>query len=147
MIGETEWHEALAEQLTNLPSDLRIEQWIYGRFPGLRKIQERSLTEEVHRGYESLELLVAPCIPASIYQPTTVMNAAQAYHVAELFHQPELLEPFAAHGLAGVGEHLAREVLDAPDLGHRSDMQATNRWASEFGLTGWFEWQPFEGSR
>ena len=49
--------------------------------------------------------------------------------------------------LTGLGEMLARNVLDGPDQGHRSDMAATNRWAEELGLTGWFKWQTFQESQ
>jgi len=143
----SDWHEALAEQIANGPVDLRIEQWIYDRFPGLRKVQERSLTEEVRRGYDTFHPLVRETVPASIYWPTLAINAAQAWHVAELFGRRDILGPFDIQQLLGIGERLARMVLDAPDQGHRSDMAATNQWAKEMQLTGWFEWQPYEQSR
>jgi hypothetical protein len=140
----SDWHEALAIQVSNGPVDLRIEQWIFDRFPGLRKVQELSLTQEVHRGDEAFHPLARQLIPASIYWPTLAMNAAQAHHVTQLFERPELLTTYNIHRLTRLGEHLTRIVLDASDEGHRSDMAATNRWAGELKLTGWFEWQPFE---
>jgi len=144
----SDWHEALAIQVANGPVDLRIEQWIYDRFPGLRRVQERSLSEEVRRGYDAFHPLVRQMVPASIYWPTLAMNAAQAVHVSQLFPQRrDLLGPFNTQKLTQAGEHLMKLVLDIPDEGHRSDMAATNRWAEELGLTGWFAWQPFERSR
>jgi hypothetical protein len=142
-----DWHEALAVQLANFPADLRIEQWIFERFAGLRNVQELSLTQEVHRGYESLVPMVADVVPPSIYKPTVAMNAAQAWHVAKLFQKPQLVEPFAEEGYAEIAEQLTREVLEAPDLGHRSDLAATDRLAQRLKLTGWYEWLPFEDSR
>jgi hypothetical protein len=143
-----DWHEALAEQVANGPVDLRIEQWVHDQFPGLRKAQERSLTDEVERGYDSFHPLIQDFIPPSIYWPTIAMNAAQAVHVARLYRKPELLEPYADHRLIDVGEQLVRIVFDASDQGHRSDMAATNRWAQELRLTGWFEWAEYaQGQR
>ena len=142
-----DWHEALAEQVANGPADLRIEQWIFERFPGLRKIQERSLTEEVQRGYESFHPLVRQTVPTSIYWPTLAMNAAQAWHVASLFGKPEILGPYNTQQLTGIGEDLARMVLDVPDQGHRSDMAATNKWAKEMKLTEWFEWTEYRNGK
>lgn len=138
-----DWHEALAEQIGNGPVDIRIEQWIFDRFPGLRRTQEASLTEEVECGFEAFHPLVRQTIPPSIYCPTLAMNAAQAWQVAELYKRPDLLRLYDLHQLTGLGRHLARIVLDAPDEGHKSDMDAINRWASELKLSGWFEWRQY----
>lgn len=142
-----DWHEALAEQLANGPVDLRIEQWIFDRFSGPRQIQEHSLIEEVCRGYDALHSLVRQTVPATIYWPTVAMNAAQAWHVAGLFDREDILGPYNLQQLTGIGEDLAKMVLDRPDEGHKSDMDATNRWAEEMQLTGWFEWERFPGRR
>jgi hypothetical protein len=138
-----EWHEALAIQVANGHADLRIEQWIHDRFPGLRRVQERSLTEEVRRGDDAFHPLVRQLVPTSVYWPMLAMNAAQAVHVSRLFQKPEILRPFNTQQVTGLGEHLTGLVLSAPDEGHRSDMATTTRWAEELGLMGWLEWQPY----
>jgi hypothetical protein len=89
-------HEALIEQPANGPGDLRIERRIRDRYPGLRKMQEVSLTRKVDRGYEAFHSLVRQTVPASIYWPTLAMNAAQAWHVTQLYGRPEQLQPSAA---------------------------------------------------
>ncbi len=135
------WYESLCTQLGSFPADLRIEAWIHEQFPGLRAIQQRSLLEEVDRNGPLFERRVVELTPPNIYRPTMIMNAAQAWQVAEFYGRPDLLEPFERRGLAAAGADLARQVLDAPDEGHRSDMEAVNRWAEQLRLTGWFEWQ------
>lgn len=144
-----DWHESLATQLANFPADLRIEQWMHDRFPRLRATQERSLVEEVGRSYPLLQPAVAALTPSRVYWPTMAMNAAQAWHVSTLYRRPGLLTPFAQTNerLVVAGEHLARVVFDAPDRGHRSDMEATERWMGELNLQGWFEWQPYQEGR
>ncbi len=143
----SDWHEGVATQLTNFPADLRIEQWIHDRYPGLRRVQERSLVEEVHRSYPLLSPVIAALTPRVVYQATMAMNAAQAVHVSSLYRHPELLTPFTQHGWHERGQHLARLVFDVPDAGHRSDMTTTNAWARTLTLTGWFDWQTYTSAR
>lgn len=141
------WLQGVGTQLANFPADLRIEAWIHERFPGLRPIQERSLVEEVHRAYPSLQPQVARLTPPRVYWPTMAMNAAQAYQVARLYNRLELMAPFEQRGFADVGGYLAHLALGPHDQGHRSDMAAVNTWANELRLAGWFEWAPYLGSR
>jgi len=82
-----------------------------------------------------------PIDPLQIFRATMAMNAAQAYHVAELYALPELMLPFDVNEYAVVGTHLAHMVFDGPDQGHRSDMAGTNAWAAEVNLVGWIGWQ------
>lgn len=141
------WLQAPGSQLTVFPADLRIEARIQERFPGLRSVQERSLAADVQPAFPLVDPLVVATTPATVYRPTMAMNAAQASQVAGLYHRSDLLEPFHQHGYVDIGRHLTRLVLEAADDGHRSDMAAVNRWAEELGLTGWFEWAPYEGSK
>ncbi len=136
------WYESVATQLANFPADLRIEQWLFERFPGLRSVQERSLVQEVGRSYPLLAPAVARLTPPKIYRPTLAMNAAQAVQVSRLCRRPELLDPFDRAGLADIGERLSQLALDPADQGHRSDMAATTAWAKELGLAGWYQWLP-----
>ncbi len=140
-------YEGLCSQLASFPADLRIEQWIYDRFPGLRRVQQRSLTQEVERSFPLFDpghrLLTAP----TIWQAQMAMNAAQAWQVSMMFNKPELLTLFQRYSLGIPGRNLARMVLDEPDEGHRSDMAAVGQWAEELGLVGWFDWAPYQGSR
>lgn len=141
------WFQGVCTQLANFPADLRIEAWIAEQFPGLRRVQRRSLLEEVARALPSFLPEVVAFTPPSVYRPTMAMNAAQAWQVAELYGMPELMGPFDRHGFGEAGRHLARLVLAAEDRGHASDMAAVNRWAELLGLEGWFDWRPYEGSR
>lgn len=56
-------HELLAEQIGNGPVDLRVGQWIFDRFPGLREVQECSLAEDVRHGFESVHPPIREFIP------------------------------------------------------------------------------------
>ncbi len=141
------WHQGVCTQLANFPADLRIEQWIHDQYPGLGRIQERSLDVEVHRAIPLLLPEVALATPPTVYRATMAMNAAQAVHFADLYDQPGLLGPFQATGFHLIGSHLARQVFQAEDAGHRSDMEVVNQWAEDLGLNGWFEWRPYTGRR
>ncbi len=141
------WFRGVCTQLTSFPADLRIEQWIHDRFAGIREIQRRSLIHEVHRSFPGFAPEVIALTPPTIFRATMTMNAAQAYHVAELYALPELMLPFDVNEYAVVGTHLAQMVFDAPDEGHRSDMAATSAWAEEVNLVGWIDWQNPSGGR
>ncbi len=138
------WYGGLASQLSSFPADLRIEAWIHQRFPGLRGAQRKSLVEEVSRALPSFMPQVVAFTPEVVYQPTMAMNAAQAIQVAELYGLPHFLEPFARFGFVEPGQELLQLAMEPQDRGHRSDMEAINRWAEKLGLVGWFEWRPYE---
>lgn len=135
------WYESIITQVFNGPVDLRIEQWVFDRFPNLGPIQRRSLLEEVARNDDLFQPDVVLFTPPTIYRAQMAMNAAQATHVAALFSRPDLLVPFINQGFAANGKRLVEMVFAAPDHGHRSDLAATNQWAEELGLTGWFTWE------
>jgi hypothetical protein len=134
------WYRGVCTQLTSFPADLRIEQWIHDRFPGIRSIQRRSLTEEVYRAMPSFLPEVVAFTPPTIYRATMAMNAAQAHHVAELYGLPDLRLPFDIAGYSGAASRLIHLALGSEDQGHRSDMAATNAWADDLHLNGWIGW-------
>ena len=138
------WHQNLCTQLASYPSDLRIEQWMYSNYPGLRVVQERSLLHQVQRSFPLFEPGHRLLTPPIIFRANMSMNAAQAWQVANLYKRPDILLPFREHGFIDAGRHLARLVFDAPDEGHRSDIEAVKRWAKVLNLEGWFEWEPYE---
>lgn len=135
------WYGGVCSQLVSFPADLRIEQWIHDRFPGLRLLQKRSLLREVGRSIPLFLPEVQALTPTSVYHATMSMNAAQAAQVADLYGLPSHLhEPFRRHGFAATGQRLLGNVIDQPDQGHRSDVLATNRWATTLHLHGWLQW-------
>ncbi|GEM_PF-962366 len=141
------WYNSLGSQLASFPADLRIEQWIYSNYPGLMAVQERALTQEVQRAFPLFQPENRLLTPPTIFRAQMAMNAAQAWQVANLYKRPDFLVPFREHGFLDAGRHLASLVFDAPDQGHRSDMEAVKTWAKELNLEGWFEWAAYEGSR
>ncbi|MGI8550044.1 MAG: hypothetical protein ACR2PL_04470 [Dehalococcoidia bacterium] len=142
-----DWHQNVATQVANFPADLRIEQWIHDRYRGLRSVQERSLLREVARNEPLFHPLVRRLTPPTIYQATMAMNAAQAWHMSQLYVRPQLMDPFALNRFSDVGKVLAEMVFTASDDGHRSDMVASDIWAAALGLSGWFSWQSYRQMR
>jgi hypothetical protein len=139
------WYGGVCTQLASFPADLRIEQWIHDRFPGLRPLQRSSLINEVHRSFPGFEPEVLALTPPTVFKATMAMNAAQAHQVAELYDLPELLGPFDVHHFSAMGAWLAHLALASQDEGHRSDVATTNAWATQLNVAGWVGWQdPFE---
>lgn len=76
-----------------------------------------------------------------------VMNAAQAWHVAQLYGDQPVVELFAEHGFLERGRRLAELVFAQADEGHRSDIEMSAEWARLLGLKQWVEWQDISGER
>lgn len=83
-------------------------------------------------------------LPPTIYCAKMSMNAAEAIYTAGLLGKPALANPYLYHGLGEVAQRLISLALDAPDLGHVSDMTATDAWASALAVSGWMMWDVFD---
>lgn len=137
------WHQGIVLQLWNAPQDLRIEEWLYREYPGLRASQERSLSRILDL---CVQLFVHPeraLTPQRVFHASNAMNAATAVQFARLFGDNSFADFYRGVGLREEGAELCSEVLDAPDTGYAGDRETTERWAKRFGLKEWFRWVRF----
>ncbi len=136
------WYEGTVRQLTNVPSDIRIEKWLYDDYPELRRNQEKSLKNQLKEAGQGLSRRVREVTPAKIYDGANSMNYAFFKVVCE--HIGISSEPFRTSRFRANGEKLLELALAEPADNYEGDIATVNRWAEFLGLAGWFAWTGFE---
>ncbi len=66
----------LISQVTNLPVDLKIEEWIYKDYPGLREFQFITLEKQMDDAIAGIDKKIESIIPSKIYNSSHIMNYA-----------------------------------------------------------------------
>ena len=129
----------LVAQVTNVPIDLRIEQWMHDGYPDLLDAQRVSLLGqlEVNRGV--LRPDVARITPPTIYRASCALNCAFARGVADMYGEPELAAPYRETPHWGVAGSMLAALGEMPnDAG--GDVAAVDRWAGLLDVRGWYHW-------
>ncbi len=83
------WHDGVIRQLGNLPVDMRIERWLFEKYPGLHTLQRRALLGQLTENAKVLSRQVRGFTPPKIYRASNLMNAAYARYVGQLLGRPE----------------------------------------------------------
>lgn len=136
------WLNGIIRQLTNLPVDYRIEYWIHGNFPNLRKTQKESVENDLKTSIQSLSKEVKEITPSIIFEKSYLMNYAYTKVVDKLLNTAYL--PYYKNlEKLDIGEKLA-SFLEAEDRGYNQDIGTINSWAEILNLSNWFTWINFE---
>jgi hypothetical protein len=135
------WPSGTIAQLSDTPSDIRIEQWINCEYPGLRRIQQASLVGQAHELHLVAGRAVEQVTPRSIWNASNAMNYALVKAIAQLHYRNDLLTPYARSGARLMGESLFGMVDANIDEGLAADRWLSQRWAEDLGLQDWFEWR------
>lgn len=136
-------YHGLVRQLTNFPSDIAIEKWLYDEYPALRDDQMQSLLGQRDEAAQAITSSVRDFTPGKIYQAANVMN----YTFFKLLGEhtgKRLLGRFERAGFEDRGNALAALTAEGPSATYEDDIAMVNRWAEFFGLKDWFMWVGFE---
>jgi len=139
----TIWYNGLIRQLTNYPTDIMIEKWIFDQFPKLRHLQMESLKRQHADALNSLSEPVSKMTPYTILFASNVMNYAffrlLGFHIGHNFIQQYSSTPYINKGkeLASLTE---KEYVDS----HQGDNTMIDKWATFFNISNWFKWRGFE---
>ena len=87
------WLSGTISQLTDTPSDIRIERWIHDELPGICKEQEASLEDQLLTAALGLRPVVVAFTPRSVWQASTAMNYALAKSCAETLGRRDFVRP------------------------------------------------------
>jgi hypothetical protein len=68
------WYSGIIRQLTNYPSDIMIEKWIYDDYPALRPIQLKSIQKQLADALNGLKDTVRQITPSKIFDASNIMN-------------------------------------------------------------------------
>ena len=132
----------LIYQLTNLPTDIYIEKWIFETYPDLRQDQRRSLEKTHREAVEGLNPALRSRLPRVVVDGSGAMNFA-FFKKIDLITGSTFLREFRRLPSKKIGESLYKLVQD-DDTGLEGDIHLINEWAERLKVTGWFKWIDFE---
>lgn len=132
----------LIYQLTNLPTDIYIEKWIFETYPDLRQDQRRSLEKTHREAVEGLNPALRSRLPRVVVDGSGAMNYAFFKKIDKITGSTFLRE-FRRLPSKKIGESLYKLVQD-DDTGLEGDIRLVNEWAERLKVTGWFKWIDFE---
>lgn len=138
------WLGGTIAQLADVPSDIRIERWIWKRYPALRQKQSLSLMEQADALALGLRPVVAAFTPDRIWHSSNAMSYTLVKAVSRLLSRPELTRPYRGTAAQGVGEELLAMVDVTPDEGLAGDRALSERWAEHLGILDWLEWRTLD---
>lgn len=135
------WLSGTVAQLSDTPSDRRIERSIFEQHPGLRTIQRESLRSQVRTLQMVLRPQVERITPSSVWRASNAMNYVLVREVAALFNEPGLVRPYLGTPAQRLGEELVSMMADSSVEGLAADREVSEAWAERLGFRTWFEWR------
>lgn len=139
--GEELAHNLLAgiiTQLRSVPTGILVDIYLYREFENLRKLQETSLTQQVHEYWASLQIDKKQ-FPEFIVAANQHMNAAHAAMVNYQYPSPELFSPYKLAGM----ESIALKLLDpclTKSIETIKDKELIDHWAENLNLKTLYRW-------
>lgn len=134
------WHEGIVRQVSNIPVDMRIERWMFENYEGLGPFQRQALRRELKENARVLDSKVKAFTPKKVYDASNTMNAAFAAYQSRLLDDTNLTQPYLRTPYYPSGQRMAKSIWDSEDVGQPQDIETTNRWSEELGVSSWFEW-------
>jgi hypothetical protein len=136
-------YNGLVRQLTNFPSDIAIENWLFDEFAELRLHQFESLVRQRNEAAQGLGREARALTPSLIYEASNVMNCT-FYKLLGDHMGRSMLGRFAGTEHETRGRELAEVTAAGPLNTYEDDIAMVNRWADFLGLSGWYVWVPFD---
>lgn len=126
--------------LRSLPIGMRIDQWIASELPDLRELQASSIALQQQQNLDLLSLR-----QGKLTVPTPLMGAVAAYALFadRLAGGGVYSIPYGAAGVLAQGEQLL-SIWDEVPGDAKHDRELVDRWAAAEGLSGWFNWIPYQ---
>ena len=134
--------KGLVMQLTNQPVDIKIEEWIYNGYPGLRELQKISFQSQLKEAIGGLNKDVRAITPSKIYETSHSMNYAYFNALAKKT-KFNLYGSYDNFEFENKGRMLF-EILDKYEDIFDGDLKRINDWAKILDLSLWYEWKNFD---
>jgi hypothetical protein len=133
----------IIQQLRSVPIGLRIDSWLQQSFPGLSEQQKKAIDRQLNDNAASLRPEVRQIAPAKVFEANVGMNAAFAQFWSRTWNNPLLAVPYKSSGDWAIGEKLLKLFDEIPN-DPANDKKLIDTWGSHVGLTGWYEFVPYE---
>ncbi len=135
------WVRGTVSQLSDTPSDVRIEREIFEKHPDLRAAQEKSLRHQIQKLHKVLTPQVERVTPRSVWIASNAMNYVLVDAIAEQFRANTFRHPYIKDPIYHVGEELKALLTQHSDGTFAGDRRVTDAWAERLGFENWFEWR------
>jgi len=137
------WYIGTIKQLTNFPSDIMIEQWIYDKYPDLRPYQKQSLEKQYYEAIQALAGQVEKITPVKILKASNGMNCAFFNTLGIYLNNPTFVRKYDKSNYVDIGNQLIG-LRKESENSYIGDVDTVNKWASFFQMADWFNWMDFE---
>lgn len=134
--------KGLVMQLTNQPVDLKIEEWIYNDYPGLRACQELSFKSQLQEAIGGFNEKIRSITPSKVYESSHSMNYAY-FNVLPEKTNFELGSVYDNFEFENKGRSLI-EIMEKHENNFDGDVKRIDDWAKILNLSSWYEWKKFE---
>lgn len=135
-----QYYDGVLLRLRSTGPGLWADRWLFEQAPELRGLQAALLQSQVQENLICLEGEVERLTPTAVLQATRAINAACAFHSAELVGIPALAIQYQAAGF----ETLAKELIaitSAEPATADPDREIVDGWAEKLGLSRWYCWK------
>jgi hypothetical protein len=137
------WYTGMIKQLTNFPSDIMIEQWIYDKYPDLRPYQTQNLVKQYDEAVQALAGQVEKLTPVKILKASNGMNYAFFNTLGVYFNNPYFMKRYDKSNYVDIGNQLILLQKESENS-YIGDVDTVNKWASVLQMFDWFDWRDFE---
>jgi hypothetical protein len=135
--------DGLMTQLRSIPIGFRVDSWIMREYPELSELQHKAAMQQLQENLQVLSPEIKKIAATKVLNANLTMNAAFAEFWARHLADPRLSLPYKAAGFAKAGEELLRALDEVPDDAS-ADCQLIDLWSKQLGLTGWYQWRPYD---
>ncbi len=139
------WYDGTIGWLTNMPTDIRIEKWLYDNFPELRSDQEFMLDIIMDEASAVLFPEYREMTPKIFLKAQTCLNYSFAICMDNIFGK-NYSAPYDFEVLVEFGEcaiELTNIILQE-DKGYKQDIEIIDKCAQILEIEEMFEWTDFE---
>ena len=137
------WFAGTVRQVTNYPSDIMIEKWIYDEYPDLRSFQSQSLKKQYDEAVQGLSDRVEQVTPRKFLKCSNGMNYAFFKILSDHLNDGDLFKRYARSYYLDIGKDLIILQQDQENT-YKGDVDIVNKWAEALGIANWFAWKDFE---
>ena len=137
-------YQGIIRQLTSMPVDIRVEKELAEALPEHWEAQKAYLERQVRDLEPTFLPEMEKFCPEKLYSASTAMNVVLADEAAEIAGVP-VSRRIKETSCRPLGEKLREVLHSVQEPACRGDRLATDAWARELGLEGWYEWVRLEG--
>lgn len=133
--------DGLMTQLRSMPIGMRIDQWLWEQYSGLREAQRASLAKQQQENVQALNPQIVEITPPLVFAANATMNAAYALFCDHLLDRSLYAIAYRAAGFDVLGSDLLnlwQSVASDP----QHDRELVDAWATKLNISDWYQWLP-----